>query len=368
MLIWMVFAAMTGAAALLLLAPLARRRSAGAAVAQSATDAAFYRAALADIDRDAARGLIGPAEAAAARAEAARRLLRSADAAPVGPYQPDGAARRRRIAAVMALGLVPAVALAVYSVTGSPNLPGRPLAERRAADPQAVDLDDAVARIEAHLSRNPTDGAGFEVIAPVYLRLGRLDDAARAFAASARLNGETADRLANYGEALAAVAGGIVTAGALAQFDRAAAIDPAHPKARYYQALAREQDGDRAGAAAILETLLAGAPADAGWAPAVRERLAMIRGAPAGAEAIAALPEADRNAAIRGMVERLGQRLATNGGVLEDWSRLVRARMVLGEKDEAGRALVEARRALAGDPAAAAPLDALAREFGLSNP
>jgi cytochrome c-type biogenesis protein CcmH len=105
----------------------------------------------------------------------------------------------------------------------------------------------------------------------------------------------------------------------------------------------------------------------------VKQRLAGIQGAPAagaqpapGAPAadIAALPPTEQNAAIRGMVEGLSARLETQGGSVEEWTRLVRARMVLGERDKAEAALAQARRALANDAAALARLDSLSASMG----
>ncbi|MET0606113.1 MAG: c-type cytochrome biogenesis protein CcmI [Beijerinckiaceae bacterium] len=360
MLFWLILAAMTGAAALILLAPLARARS---APDETSDDVAFYRAALADIDRDASRGLIGEAEAGAARTEAARRLLRSEAAASEREASSATIGRRRMIASLAAMVLVPAIALPIYLYAGSPHLADRPLAARPAGDPAQVTIAEAVARIEGHLSRNPNDGAGYEVLAPVYLRIGRSDDAARAFAQSLRINGESPERLANLGEALAAAAGGVVTGDAKQRLARALELDPTNAKARYYLALARDQDGDRAGAIAAFEELLSNAKPDATWLSSVRERLEELRGAPPGGDAIATLPADERMIAIRAMVDGLSQRLTAQGGSLDDWSRLVRSHVVLGEKDKASRALADARRALGAE--ASAMLDRLAQELGL---
>jgi cytochrome c-type biogenesis protein CcmH len=59
-------------------------------------------------------------------------------------------------------------------------------------------------------------------------------------------------------------------------------------------------------------------------------------------------PEA-RTQMVRGMVERLAQRLARDGSDLDGWVRLVRAYLVLGDHQRALDATADARRALAGD-------------------
>ena len=59
-----------------------------------------------------------------------------------------------------------------------------------------------MAQVEAHLESKPDDGRGWEVVAPVYLRLGRFEDAVKARRNALRLNGASADREADLGEAL----------------------------------------------------------------------------------------------------------------------------------------------------------------------
>ena len=62
------------------------------------------------------------------------------------------------------------------------------------------------------------------------------------------------------------------------------------------------------------------------------------------------MSEKDRGEMIRGMVTRLADRLKENGNDVEGWQRLLRAYMVLGERDKANAAAADAKRALANDP------------------
>ena len=57
----------------------------------------------------------------------------------------------------------------------------------------------------------------------------------------------------------------------------------------------------------------------------------------------------DRDAMIRGMVERLATRLKQNGDDVEGWLRLVRAYLVMGDRDKAMGALNDARQAVANN-------------------
>jgi cytochrome c-type biogenesis protein CcmH len=101
--------------------------------------------------------------------------------------------------------------------------------------------------------------------------------------------------------------------------------------------------------------MLAKAPADAPWRPLVQAALARIGGSTVPAlsdDTVAAakdMNETDRGAMIRGMVERLASRLKQNGDDVEGWLRLVRAYMVMGDRDKARSALVDARQAVAND-------------------
>ncbi len=355
MTIWMLLMAMTALAVLAVLWPLSNHRAAAAAADPNAQ---FYRDQIAEIERDLERGLLSPTEAEAAKAEAARRLLRaSATAEPVTPAVGEPALRRRRAVSAIALSLVPMLALAVYGAYGSPSLPSQPLASRLNQQPAEMDLATAVAQIESHLQKAPNDGRGWEVIAPVYLRMGRLDEAVKAYEAALRLQGPDANRLTNYGEAIVFSQQGIVSAEARAAFERALQLDANAQKARFYLARAAEQDGDAPKAREVYEQILAQSPADAPWTAVVREQLTRLD------QPIGARPTQE---AIAGMVEGLAARLEAQGGTAEEWARLMRSYSVLGQDDKAQAALQRARRALAQDQAGLQAIDAMAKELKLT--
>ncbi|NEU10509.1 c-type cytochrome biogenesis protein CcmI [Methylobacterium sp. BTF04] len=394
--IWFILAFMTGTAVLALLWPMSRRAN-PAALPESgalATETGFYEDQLREIDRDLARGLIAAPEAEAARTEAARRLLRAnrTDA----PKHSDGmeaggiaepALRQRRAASAFALSTIPLVALIAYGLYGSPHMPAQGAAERQAAESGGQDLLKAIGQIEARLASDPTDGRGWSVLAPVYMRMGRFDDAAHAYEAAARILGETPQRLSDWGEALVAGNNGVISPPAKTIFERAVALDPQAAKPRFYLARSAELDGDIPLAIQRLKAMTEGAPADAPWLPLVRETLARLGGEaapmakpdrmakpdmaapdPGAAAALQALPPASRDVAIRGMVGSLDQRLSEKGGTVDEWLRLVRSYAVLGETEKAQGALARARTALSADPQAAKRLDDLARDLGIPAP
>ncbi len=204
------------------------------------------------------------------------------------------------------------------------------------------------------------------------MRLGRFGDAVTAWHNAIRLNGESASREADLGEALIAVGNGIVT-DAKAAFERAVALDANDVMARFYLGMAADQDGQRAEAEKIWRDLLAKAPPGAPWADVVRQALA--RGAPPVAAApgpsaadVTAASKMDPDAQkqmIGGMIARLADRLKQDGSDVEGWLRLVRAYVVLGARDKAQTAVADARRALANDADKIRRIDELVKELGL---
>jgi cytochrome c-type biogenesis protein CcmH len=367
--IWLVFALLTGAALLSVLAPLALK---GDATDPAAPDISFFKEQIAEIERESAEGRLAGADAEAARVEAARRLLRAQSAQG---ERPKASRRAATIAALAAILLIPALTLTLYLRLGHSNLPDMPLQARLETAPDRTNLADAVARIEAHLAQHPEDGRGFEVVAPYYLRTGRVAEAEHAYGEALRLLGPTPARHAALGEARVFAAQGAVTQDARREFEAALAQDPAQHMARFYMGLAAAQDGDREKASSIWTKLLADGPSDAPWATRVKALLGRLNEAPATespaasaqGRAIVAMPENERQAAIRTMVDRLAGRLEKNGDDVEGWLRLIRAYSVLSEPEKARQALLSARKALANKEADLARVDALAQELKIGS-
>ena len=278
MLLWFLLAAMTGAAIFSALWPLSRRRE--ASLAANTADLAVYRDQLAEIKNDRSRGLIAEPEAEAARVEIARRLI-GASKLEQDEKLGNGSLGRRRAAAVMFLAGIPFMAIILYLSLGHPELPSA-TPSRLTLSPSSADLAALVARVENHLAEKPDDGRGWELLAPVYLRSGRTADAANARKNALRLLGETAERQTNLGEAIVADANGVVTADALAAFERAVALDGNQPKAHFFLGLAAEQDGRRDDAEKIWQALVTNAPADAAWLPAAQLGLDRMKNLKAG--------------------------------------------------------------------------------------
>ncbi len=397
MLLWVGFALLTAAVVGVLLRPLLAGAAPADPQAQSpsstdptaAASAAVYRDQLAEIEAERARGLIAEAEAEAARVEIARRLLAAGDVAKA--HVPVPTRMDVRMVGMVLASALPVLAVIVYLAIGTPGQPGQPFAAR-APDTTGPGVEQLVAQVEARLRAQPEDGRGWDVIAPVYLRMGRYNEAADAFGRALRLVGESPERLAGLAEAHVLANDGMVTEIARTSYERLRALAPERLEPRFWLAVAAEQDGRSEEAAKAYAQLLTEGDAAAPWRPTVAERWRTVRRklglptdpvpdgkveatptgmAPALARedvrAIQQLPEDERKRVIENMVSGLDKRLAENGQDLEGWQRLIRAYTVLGRRDDAIAALERARTALAAETAALEALSSLARTLGLSS-
>lgn len=364
MLFWILVAFLTAAVAIVLLLPLLRAGRGPDAI--DAHDAEVYRDQLDELGRDEAAGLIGRDEAELARAEIARRLIAAeARKAKAGPAT---ARHRNRLAQAAIIVLLPAIGLCLYVSQGRPELPAQPLAARL-ADP-GNDINVLIARAEGHLAENPDDGAGWDLLAPIYFRNGRIEDSVNAYREALRTLGVSAQRLDGYAEALIALSGGIVTKDAREALEQSRTLDADNPRTRYYLALALEQEGRGEEARAAYEALAKTSPADAPWLPLVNRHIAALAaGAPPQASqtpqappsgqlpSLAAAPgnptaedidaaegmDAEgRKQMIMGMVDSLAGRLKDDPDNFEGWMRIIRSYMVLDQRQAAEAALVEA--------------------------
>ncbi|MEQ1768869.1 MAG: c-type cytochrome biogenesis protein CcmI [Devosia sp.] len=354
MTIWLLITAVTVIACATLYYAAAGRRVNATGNADPLT--AHFRLQLKEIEADTLAGRLGAAEASAARSELAREVMRS-------KTESATATGHLTIHAAVPLAAIAIIALGGYWMLGRPDLPGAPLAGRDLVAESASSLDGAIETIEARLKAEPDDIRGWMVIAPAYMQLGRYDDAVDAYRRVNALGTPTADSETNLGEALVMQSGGNVTADALTAFRSAAARDKTHIRSRYYLAGAETANGDYADAVSQWNELLALAKGDEPWVVTARDGLAAAQAGLEGKPLAASSAQPDQ-AQIDGMVSGLEQRLRNVGGTIEEWTRLVRSRLVQGRIDDA-QAAYDAARAAYPDASVRTELDVLAADNGL---
>ncbi|MFM7334318.1 MAG: c-type cytochrome biogenesis protein CcmI [Tabrizicola sp.] len=393
-LFWAVAAALAALVASVLIGAL--RRSAVAGEAPNA-DLSVYRDQLAEVDRDLERGTIGPDEAVRLRAEIGKRVL-DADKARSGDARGAGSTGRRATISTLILALTLPGALIVYWVLGAPGYPDMALQPRLAA------LDAGIAsrpsqEAELQTLGRARDTALDETLAaelgqvsdPEILRnrfrtafeAGTLQEAVRVQERLLAMLGDKAGSAdqANLALALVAEADGYVSPEAEVALRASLQADMSNELARYLVGEMFLQGGRFDQAFRFWRPLAEGGNPEAPWTASIRERigdvaeLAGIRyaapEAPKGptSEDMAAAGEMtpeERQAMIEGMVTQLSDRLATEGGSVEEWNRLIRSLAILERLPEAQKIYDEAKAKFEGRPAELSFLRLAAVESGLN--
>jgi cytochrome c-type biogenesis protein CcmH len=382
MTIWILLTVMIAMACAALAVALVRRQD---EAPRRLGDSEALNRQLADIAAQAAAGALPAGTAETLRAETIRRFL-AEDTAPERRVRPLSKIALS-VAAVAVAGLVALSAAWLYAKLGRPDL-ANPLAAQLQPDQSpgdatnpAVQLAAQINALEAKARHSPKDVETLKALGAVFMQAERYADAASAYGRAARLAPGDGEAASAQGEALTRAAQGAVTPQAKAAFAAAVADDPTDPRARYFLAAYKDQQGDHAGAMADWIALIKSAPPGAPWAAQVRAAVEQtaaqnhidISGqlppepkGPASDPTVAAqirqMDPAAQKAMIASMVGRLDARLKANPKDPEGWINLMRARMVLGDGPAAASAY---REALAGDPTDRPQLTDAARQLGV---
>jgi cytochrome c-type biogenesis protein CcmH len=211
------------------------------------------------------------------------------------------------------------------------------------------DVAKLVDTLAQRMAADPDDVRGWLLLARSQRALGRFDQSAKSFRQAIEHGADDAETYAERGEVLIGADSGAVGTAAREAFAAALERDPANPRARYYIALGKAQNGDLEGALADWRALRDEAPAGVAWMNVLDQQIAAAESQLAGGAAQPAPPaaapgptQADVEAAagmsgeeqatfIRSMVNRLAARLAKEPDDLDGWLRLARAYRVLGE-------------------------------------
>jgi cytochrome c-type biogenesis protein CcmH len=373
----------------------AMQRDPGAATDTADADLAVYRDQLAEIDRDLARGTIGPDEALRLRAEVGKRVI-DADRTRRDRPSADRGARLGGLAAVLVAAVILPGAFAAYWALGAPGYPDMALEPRLAALDEGIrDRPTQVAALEAAgQARDPTvdtalsgELAGITDAEALRARFqeaftaGRLQETVKVQERLLAVLGGNAgsNDHANLALALVAEAGGYVSPEAEAALRSSLQADMTNELSRYLVGEMFLQGGRFDQAFRFWRPLVEGGNPAAPWTASIRERIGEVADlagirytAPEAtgpsADDVAAAGEMspeDRQAMIEGMVSQLSERLATEGGAVEDWNRLIRSLAVLERLDEAQTIYDEAKAKFEGRPAELSFLRLAAVETGL---
>lgn len=358
---------------LAILAPLLRGTRPG--VDRASYDQAVYRDQLGELDRDIARGLMAPDEAAASRLEIQRRLLaadRMAETRRPSSAPPSLAAATARpvrspMLACALFVLVAAGSVGLYLRLGAPGVPDEPFASRQAEmaateGQQHLSMARATEQLAAKLKADPSDPQAWLLYARGLASLSRWSQAEDAYRHAMTLGANSPEIAADHGETLVLAAGGTVTPAAEAAFHQVLADDPGNGIARYYLAMAASQAGEPRQAIDMLQALLADMPADSPLRGQIGQRIAdaalaahipvpaLAKGAapPASgpdasaAASVAGMTDGQRQAMIEGMVARLATKQQADPGNLDGWLQLGQAYAVLHQSDKAADAYEKA--------------------------
>ncbi|WP_411352704.1 c-type cytochrome biogenesis protein CcmI [Leisingera aquaemixtae] len=411
MVFWTVTALIAFSAALLLAMIIIRAREQGEPAA--AFDLRVYRQQLREVDKDLARGVINEGDAERIRTEISRRIL-AADAQLQN--RKSGHAQPKSLSLVSAVAialLITGGTLGLYWQLGAPGYGDLGLKDRIRMAGERAESRPSQAEAEAGIPALPApqveegyiklveqlrktagerenDARGQALLAQHEANLGNFKAAYEAKAnyirlAEGKVNARDFTELA---ELKIMAAGGYVSPEAQTDLQKARAIDPAHGPARYYWGLMLGQIGRPDLAYREWAATLRDGPADAPWVKGIQgqiEEMAFRAGveyrpiAPGGGTAPALpgpsaedmagaseLSAEEQQEMIRGMVTRLSDRLASEGGSAEEWARLIGALSVLGETERARTVYAEARGAFEADAEALALLETIAAQSGIT--
>lgn len=382
---WIAVALLSALSLFLLASPLWRKNKEEADRADY--DMSVFKDQLKELDRDLERGLISADEAKTARIEIQRRLLAADDKRKNFDFGHGMSKTSVVISGVVGAAVI-AGAVVLYFKIGMPGYQDVPFASRDLQQERhQANNDDMAVEIAAMKKRLETDAKDIDtwiLLGRTLRTVGRNDEALDAFRGALKASDRHPSILADYAEAKIYASKGEVDKETLGVLMESLEQDPMQMKARFYLGFAKARAEDFKGAIQTWTDLKAIAPPQAAWMKQVDEQIKMAAqagsldladfkpsaqarvmgkqlkleweteesdnhdeaetaGAPGPTRsdmaAASEMSDEERSEMIRGMVNRLAERLKEEPNDIEGWKRLAQAYMVLGEKDKA----IEAR-------------------------
>ena len=359
-------------------------------ISAASKDLALYKDQLREVDSDLARGVLSETESESARLEISRRILAADKRAQMETLANPAPSIVNKLLAAFVILTVLTGSLGIYANLGKPNLPDRPLVARLAAAQEAraqrLSQEDAevqvpdekinipedylklVKRLREAIKKRPNDEQGLRLLALHEFRIGKYRAARKAHTRIMKVVGDkvTAKDYIDFAEVMIFATNGYVSPEAEITLSQALKLKPNDGRTRYYSGLAVAQNGRADVAYRLWEGLLKEGPQDAAWIPLIKSQIddvARLAGINMSNQplpgpttdqinAASEMTKEDRKKMIRGMVAGLGERLATNGGTMNEWARLIRALGVLGETARASEIWNEAKDVFSDNPKA----------------
>ena len=420
MVFWLIIGALTLATILVLARQMLRSRDAAVPTKGDTTrmssDMKVYRDQLSELDRDVARGTVTAQDADRARLEISRRLLEADKAAQAKSRPTDAPQSVSRLVIAFCAILLAGGAFGVYWGLGSPGYQDLGREKRIALSQEMRESRPSQAEVEAEMppwpgppieapadyleliqglrdavADRPDDVRGLDLLAQHEAALGNMVAAHKAMGHLLEIKGEnaTADDFVRQADLLVNAAGGFISPEAEDMLRNALEQDPNHQLARYYTGLMFAQNGRPDMGFRLWRGLLEEGPATAIWWTSVRSQIGSLA-AHAGVdytlpdtpirpampnltgpnaddiEAAQEMTEEDRTAMIKGMIDQLSERLASEGGTPEEWARLISVLGVVGDTERAAAIWDEAQTLFNDHPDAMATVRAAAEQAGVA--
>lgn len=258
-------------------------------LANGETPEAIYAARSIELAEDLRAGVLDATEAATVTEELARNALHEIPSSAGITAATPGS---RRAAFVLLCVIVPAIALPLYLLLGTPGM----VHPQSASSPPAGDhlsMQQMVEQLQARIDEAPKDPEARLWMARVLMATEQYAQAVDQYAAVIKLAGEQPDILVQYADALAMMNGGRMAGRPLELVERALAAQPKHLTALWLAGLAAQEAGDLSKARDYLERARSASIETHQPTDELDAQLASLNGDNAGVPASAAVAQAE---------------------------------------------------------------------------
>jgi len=241
---------------------------------------AIYRDQLSELKADLNNGIVSQEQFEIDRDEIERRLLEDADQ-PRSNKQSRLTAASSSTAYLLAIG-IPCLAVALYLKIGEPKsisgqvntaAPGSASTMTDGGGRSEAQIEANVAALAKRLQANPSDLAGWTMLARSYNSMQRYGEAAGAYAKATELSPKDADLWAEYAMVSAMANGRELEGKPTELINQALKVDPKNAKALQLAGTAAFQSKNYKKAVEYWEQVLSQVPADSEVAQAVKDRI-----------------------------------------------------------------------------------------------